>query len=118
MKKTFLVLLFLLITNFAYSGNKELYMKVFQFKEPETTTCFTCSHVLNDKSPILYVTHDSDGTWQFLCGGDNHTENDVKIVSLKQIVEIDQSLNGLYEMPKGVGATRENIDDTWAPFRI
>jgi len=118
MKYILLVFLFLLMTNFAYSGNKELNVKVFQFKESETTACFTCSHVINDKSQILYVTHDSDGTWQFLCGNDNHTENNAKIVSLKQIVEIDQSLNNLYEMPKGVGATRKSIDDTWSPFRI
>ncbi len=91
----------------------------FKFKEPENTACFVCDHVLNKQRPILYVVHDKeDGAWQFLCGQDDHNESNAKIISLKQVTEIDESINELYEMPIGVGAERKNFKDKWAPFRL
>lgn len=43
----------------------------FPFSDAPNTACFTCCHVLEENKPILYVSHDEDGYWQFLCGG-NH----------------------------------------------
>lgn len=90
----------------------------FKFKDEETKPTFVCSHVLNKEKPILYASHDSDGDWQFLCGGDDHTEADANIISLKQVVELDPTVNDLYEMPKNVGAERKSIKDKWKPFRL
>ena len=91
----------------------------YAFKEPENTACFVCDHVLNKQRPILYASHDDeDGTWQFLCGQNDHTEANAKLISLKQVTEIDETLNDLYEMPLGVGAERETITSKWQPFRI
>lgn len=89
----------------------------FKFKDPENKAIFTCNHVLEGE-PILYVTHDSDGDWQFLCGQDNHTEENAKIISLKQVVELDNTVNDLYEMPKGVGAERDSVGAKWIPFKL
>lgn len=89
----------------------------FRFKDQENIAVFTCNHVLEGE-PILYVTHDIDGDWQFLCGEDNHTEGNAKIISLKQVTELDKTVNDLYEMPLGFGATRESIDAKWIPFRL
>jgi hypothetical protein len=51
--------------------------------------------------PILYVTHDEeDGMWQFLDGGDA-SEEDARILSLKEIVAIDPSLAQLADLPLG-----------------
>ena len=78
----------------------------------------TCKHVLDGSASILYVTHDEDdGMWQFLCGADGHTEEDAKIISMKEATEIDESINALHEMPLGVGATRESVGAEWKPFR-
>jgi hypothetical protein len=101
--------------NFFKDKNKSTY----KFKEPENTACFTCDHVLSKQRPILYASHDSeDGTWQFMCGQDDHTEANAKIISLKQATEIDPTINDLFEMPMGVGAERETIDTKWKPFKI
>ena len=91
---------------------------LYKFKEPENTACIVCNHVLSKERTILYVSHDIDGDWQFLCGQDDHTEENAKIVSLKQLTELDQSINDLYEMPVNVGAERKNIKDKWIPFRL
>ena len=91
----------------------------FRFSEPENTACFTCNHVLSDHSPILYVSHSAeDGAWQFMCGQNDHTEANAKIVSLKQITQIDPSINDLFKMPLGVGAERDNFGEKWRPFKL
>lgn len=90
----------------------------FRFTDAPDTACFVCNHVLDKERPILYVTHDADADWQFLCGQDDHTEASARIISLKQVTERDPTVNDLYEMPVGFGAERKTIKDKWQPFRI
>ena len=90
----------------------------YQFQEPENTACFTCDHVVNGTHPILFVTHDSDdGGWQFLCGTENHDESNARILGLKEITEIDPTLNQLFEMPVGTFAERGLIGGDWKVFK-
>lgn len=63
----------------------------FPFSDAPNTACFTCRHVLEENRPIRYVSHDEDGYWQFLCGG-NHTEEDARVVSLVSVWEMDESV--------------------------
>lgn len=84
----------------------------FPFSDSSDTACITCSHVLNDNKPILYVSHDYDGYWQFLCGG-KHTEEDARIVSLANILEIDETMSDLAELDYGEFAEAEDISSDW-----
>ena len=68
--------------------------KKFPFSDAPNTACFTCCHVLEENKPILYVSHDEDGYWQFLCGG-NHKEEDARVVSLASILSIDETMGDL-----------------------
>lgn len=87
---------------------------VYKFSEPENTACLSCSHVIEEQAPILYVSHDEDdGGWQFLCGVNNHTEEDARMVSLKSIIELDPSINKLNEMPVGICAGRGSVNSEW-----
>ncbi len=79
MKYVFVILVFLLSVNIAYAESEDQRMKLYKFNETKTTSCITCIHVLEHDKPVLYVTHDSDGDWQFLCGMDNHAEDDAKV---------------------------------------
>ena len=91
----------------------------FQFSDPENAACMTCCHVLDDRAPILYVSHDTDdGMWQFLCGADGHGSEHAKIITLLQAVELDPSVNALYEMPLGVCAERQTVNAEWKPYRM
>ena len=90
----------------------------YKFADPEITACFVCDHVLSRQRPILHVTHDNDGYWQFLCGQIDHDMATAKIISLKQATEIDNTINNLYEMPMGVGANRKSIHYNWEPFKL
>jgi len=92
---------------------------IYKFTEPGHTVCFVCSHVLNRERSILYVAHEQDdGFWQFLCGRDGHTDSDYKIISLKEAVGLDKSINDLFEMPLGVGAKRKTETGNWEPFKL
>jgi hypothetical protein len=90
----------------------------FRFKDSETKAVFTCDHVLSGKRDILYAAHDSEGDWQFLCGQDDHTDENARVITLKQATELDQTINDLFEMPLGVGADRKSVKDKWTPFRL
>lgn len=90
----------------------------YQFEQPMNTACFTCTHVVRESAEILHVTHDADdGGWQFLCGRD-HAAADAMILCMGEIVEIDPSVNALFEMPDGVGASRETRIGEWKPFKL
>lgn len=91
----------------------------YKFEDPENTACFVCDHVMNRQRPILYVAHfASDSYWQFTCGQSDHADENIKIISLLHATQIDNSINELYEMPLGVGAERNSINDQWEPFRL
>ncbi len=87
-------------------------MKKFPFEDSPNTACFTCCHVLNENKPILYVSHDEDGYWQFLCGG-QHTESDARIVSLADILEIDTSIADLAQLDYGKYAEAVDAMSDW-----
>ena len=98
-------------------GNKK--KSEYKFKEPKKTACFVCDHVLSKERDILFATHDKDdSSWQFLCGADDHTEANIKIISMEQATDFDSTINDLFEMPEGVGAEREKIGAKWTPFKI
>lgn len=85
----------------------------YTFNESEDTYCFTCNHVIKQNEAILYVSHDDDGDWQFLCGRNSHTDQDGYIISLKEATMIDQTLNAISDMPLNTYAERENIGGEW-----
>ena len=73
--------------------------------------------MLNGDEPILYISHDEDdGMWQFLCGK-LHETDDARIVSLKEVFDLDNSVGALKDMPCGYCATRENREDDWTVRR-
>lgn len=84
----------------------------FPFADAPNTACFTCRHVLEEDKPILYVSHDEDGYWQFLCGG-NHTEEDARVVSLASILSIDETISDLAGLDYGEYAEAERDTSDW-----
>ena len=62
--------------------------------------------------------HDRDGDWHFLCNNEPYSPSEKMLISLEQAIEIDSSLNDLYEMPIGVGAWRDAKGEAWKVFRM
>jgi hypothetical protein len=90
----------------------------YKFADSSDTACFVCDHVLSRQRPILHVTHDHDGYWQFICGQNDHDEINGKIISIGQATAIDSTINTLYEMAIGVGADRQSVNDNWKPYKL
>ncbi len=85
----------------------------FPFKDKPNTAAFTCTHIINKEKPILFVSHDDDdGSWQFLCGND-HTNEEIRIVSLGTIYEIDKSVKKIANLDYGKTAYRNDENSKW-----
>ena len=84
----------------------------FSFKEDPNLATFTCIHVMSKEKPILYVSHDEDGDWQFLCG-DNHTTDEARIISLYEAYKLDNSISKLANMKFGKIAERTDAQSDW-----
>ena len=82
------------------------------FTDPDNTAVFSCEHVIERGRPILRVSHDHDGDWQFLCG-DSHVGGKPQIVCLGCMVERDGSIVSVADLPMGWGADREFPGAAW-----
>jgi len=89
----------------------------FKFYEAKNLATYTTTKVLENNHPILLVTHEEDGDWQFLCGNPI-TKDDCKVICLEEIVKLDPSLNQLFDLPYGWEAERNSIDDKWVRRQI
>lgn len=89
-------------------------MENWLFKEQPNVAVITTKSILNKSSDILQVWHDEDdGVWQFLDGSDVD-EGDTLIISLKEIVELDDSISQLLSsLPLGWVAFRNNKNSEW-----
>ena len=86
---------------------------IFPFSDAPNTAVFICSHILDGREKILFVSHDADdGAWQFLCGKE-HDESDARIVSLKYVLDLDPTIVNLKDLPLGHCAERESKNDKW-----
>jgi hypothetical protein len=74
---------------------------------------FVCSHVFDNSKPILLVSHENNGDWQFLCGGE-HPEDDLPhLVGRNHLVERDETLRQILDLERGWCAERQSVTDSW-----
>lgn len=73
---------------------------------------FTCCHILEDNKPILYVKHDDDGDWQFLCG-EEHLTQDGRIIDFDEAIDLDPTISKVSDLKCGQTAVRESKDSEW-----
>jgi hypothetical protein len=83
------------------------------FKENLNTAVFTTRFVIEDNSPLLFVFHYDDNTWQFSGGETNLTDDDFRVVSLGEMIEYDKSILELENMPINSEAMRLDEKSSW-----
>lgn len=91
---------------------KEMEKQAFPFDDAPNMATIICCHIMSGEDPILFVAHDNDGMWQFLCGK-SHETSDARLVSLQEAFGFDKSIGKLANMPCGYYATRKTIKDKW-----
>ena len=76
------------------------------------SVAFTCSHIIEDNKPILYVKHDEDGDWQFLCR-DNQSTEDGRIIDFDEAIDFDPTIYKVCNLKCGQTAVRDSKDSEW-----
>lgn len=85
----------------------------WMFNQPRNLSVISLRQIVDSDEPILHVTHDSeDGAWQFL-GWETPKIEDAVTVCLEHIIDSDESINELYNLPPGWRAWREKKEDEW-----
>lgn len=75
----------------------------------------TCIHILEQNKSVFCLSHDEDGIWQALCG-DVHKTDEARIISLKELIRIDKTIESVINMPKGYYTIRNSELDCWNPY--
>lgn len=85
-----------------------------RFKESLNTAVLTTKYVLEYQSPILFVYHYiEDGMWQFSGSEAIETDGDFRVVALEEIINIDDSVLELINLPLGKEAHRIDRHSPW-----
>jgi len=86
----------------------------FDFDLPRNTAVFIC-HRVRDGAPVLHASHDEEGDWQFLCGGDHGDDSPDGglLTCLECVVARDLSLNELADLCSNWSARREATGAPW-----
>lgn len=85
----------------------------FPFNESRNVASITCVHILDENKPILHVSHDKDdGCWQFLCG-DEHNDEDARLVALEEIYNLDNTIGEIAMLDYGKKADRLSKGSKW-----
>jgi hypothetical protein len=87
------------------------------FHEGKNRAAITTKPVLREGHPILLVSHDTDGGWQFLCGTTNQVK-DGQVVALGAMLEQDSTLAELADLPEGWRAFRNRFGAQWNREKI
>jgi len=91
-------------------------MSDWKFLEPPNMAVITDKRILSGEEWIAFVSHDDeDGAWQFhiLNGSRTLSETDGAVVSLREIIELDRSVEQLADLPLGWHARRGEPDAPW-----
>ena len=84
----------------------------------EDTPVFTTKYVIEENSPIVFISHDDDGSLQFHGIEEDFTTDDAKVVSLAEIVKLDETVKEVLDkIPIGYEAHRDKIVDDWEIFK-
>jgi RNAse (barnase) inhibitor barstar len=86
---------------------------MWKFDQPPNCATMTTTHVMRDGEPITRAYHDeSDHGWQFYSEQVTRTK-DAMIVLLKEIVNLDPSVQEIADLPPGWMAQRESRAAPW-----
>jgi hypothetical protein len=79
----------------------------------EKLAVITTKFVLENNSPIVSVFKDSEGDWQFFGKEQGIVEEDSRVVSLEEILQIDPSIEELINMDNESHAWRKALGEIW-----
>jgi hypothetical protein len=82
------------------------------FAVPIATATYCTGRVAKDRMPILHVSHDDEGDWQFLDGTTEEPE-DCTLLCFGCVFEMDSRVGELADLPRGWMAWRDSPGHPW-----
>ena len=82
------------------------------FKDPPDRSVYTTRFVLDKDYPILVVSHDPDGEWEFLCGTTDKPK-DAREILLGEVLDLDERVREVADLPVGWRAWRSDPGGPW-----
>ncbi len=87
------------------------------FDQERNVATVTTRQVVLEKHPVLSVAHYSDDhSWAFTCGTTNKSD-DLLLVSMGELVDLDDSLYEIADLPPGWCAERDSVGDQWHRYQ-
>jgi hypothetical protein len=88
----------------------------WKFKDGRHTNSYLSQTVFDKTEPIVYVSRDSDGSWQFL--GDSMSDGGGPVIScLHHPIDADPTLEELFDLPVGWIAERAVPGEPWLRYK-
>ncbi len=86
------------------------------FDQERNVATLTTQQVARSGLPVLLVTHYADDhSWLFACGTTNNMA-DYLIVGMGEVVDLDETLLEVADLPPGWSATRTGIGGDWRRY--
>jgi len=74
---------------------------------------FTSRQVMDGQLPLLLVSHDADGDWQFVNGSETDGSVNGILVHAEHVVELYPDVGELSDLPVGWIAWRSDVGKPW-----
>ena len=85
----------------------------FPFSESPESEVITCDRILTGEAWVHYITRDDDGAWQFHPNDRMTTVEDVRVITLEEMLVVDPSVGQVADMPRGWHAFRGTPGGSW-----
>ena len=77
-----------------------------------------CTHVSREKKAILFAAHDEqlepeDSGWQFSCGRHGHSDDQLKVWLLSEVVDLDPTVRSVLDAEVGTAFQRDSMRQPW-----
>jgi len=90
---------------------------MFLFDDNKNLAVFSTTNVMKKKKLIVHVSHDEEGDWQFFAKEAPLSKN-AMLIGLSQVLELDDTLLELENLPVGFRADRNTKEDPWRISKI
>lgn len=89
-------------------------MSAWKFKDPKNLAVISTRKLFSSSGWVAYVSHDADDeSWQFYGNEAEIDQNDLVLVGLVEIVELDETVAQLADLPLGWHARRDTKSSPW-----
>src|SRR5687767_2794580 len=87
-------------------------LSFWPFSDPPDRRVLTTRFVVEKGFPILVVSRDSHGEWEFLCGTTDK-KKDAREILLGEVLDYDEGVAAVADLPVAWRAFRDAPDSPW-----